>query len=111
MLVTLETVEVLPQVKVLMRLDSSETGHVTQATTSGEVQSVWKCGRVTPCAGFGSEFTLETENVTPDTVLEGSHQGDFGHVTQVQVFQRGHPGACGHGTSGEGSGMWGHWRL
>ena len=22
---------------------------------------------MTPCAGFGSEFTLETENVTPDT--------------------------------------------
>lgn len=61
----LETVEVLPQLKVLMRLDSSETRHVTLATTSAEVQSVWK--RVTPCGGFGSEFTLETENVTPDT--------------------------------------------
>ena len=29
--------------------------------------SPWRHGRVTPCAGSESEFTLETENVTPDT--------------------------------------------
>ena len=40
---------------------------MTQGTSSGEVQSAWRRGCVTPCAGFGSEFTLETENVTPDT--------------------------------------------
>ena len=38
-----------------------------QGTASGEVQSAWRHRLVTPCAGFGSEFTLETENVTPDT--------------------------------------------
>ena len=36
------------------------------------------------------------------------HQGDSGHVTQVQVFQRGHPGTCGLVTLGEGSRRWGH---
>lgn len=40
---------------------------MTQGTSSGEVRSAWRHGRVTPCAGSGSEFTLETENVTPDT--------------------------------------------
>ena len=40
---------------------------MTQGTSSGEVRSAWRHGHVTPCAGFGSEFTLETENVTPDT--------------------------------------------
>ena len=38
-----------------------------QGTASGEVQSAWRRRLVTPCVGFGSEFTLETENVTPDT--------------------------------------------
>ena len=75
---------------------------MTQGTSSGKVWSVWRHGCVTPYAGFGGEFTLETENVTPDTVLERSHQGDSGHVTQVQVFQRGHPGACGHVTPHKG---------
>ena len=63
---------------------------------------------MTPYAGFGGEFTLETENVTPDRVEEGSPKGNSGHVTQVQVFRRGHPGACGHVTPGSGFGVWDH---
>ena len=38
----------------------------------------------------------------------GCHQGDSGPVTQVQVFRRGHPGACGPVTLGEGSERWSH---
>ena len=39
---------------------------MTQGTSSGEVRSAWRHGRVTPCAGF-ERVTLETENVTPET--------------------------------------------
>ena len=38
----------------------------------------------------------------------GCHQGDSGHVTQVQVFRRVHPGTCGPVTLGEGSERSGH---
>ena len=41
-------------------------------------------------------------------VMVGCHQGDSGPVTQVQVFQRGHPGACGPVTIGERSWRWGN---
>ena len=40
--------------------------------------------------------------------MVGCHQGDSGHVTQVQVFQRGHTGTCGPVTLGEGSERWSH---
>ena len=112
-LVTLETVVVIPQYRVREVGSAWKMWMCHSRQDVGEDCHPGYCGHVSPHSGSGTMVPVETANLTPGVVsVREGYPGDCGSVTQALGPQLwGHPEVCECVTTGSVSWEVSPWRL